>query len=177
MIQYHVTVTSEWHHSDVTLASLFRHTRINIGIGQSVSNIEIFNLESRHPDIIACKNYFLASSRLRAIEIQNWSRNYSVQWYKSDITMMSFWCYCHIISHHYHVIRITWPAYVNTSNLFFHTSIWIILFNFLFWLIYGTVVDSGNRLVCIFMFKSSLLLNAKISFCHFLCLLRLCFKV
>ena len=54
------------------------------------------------------------------------------------------------------------------SNLFFYISIWIILFHFLFWLIYGTVVDSGNELVCIFILKSSLLLNAKILFCHFL---------
>ena len=61
-------------------------------------------------------------------------------------------------------------------NLFFYISIWIISFHFLFWLIYGTVVDSGNGLVCIFMFKSSLLLNAKISFCHFLWLF-LPFKV
>ena len=62
------------------------------------------------------------------------------------------------------------------SNLFFYISIWTILFHFLFWLIYGTVIDSGNGLVCIFMFKSSLLLNAKISFCHFLWLF-LPFKV
>ena len=59
---------------------------------------------------------------------------------------------------------------------FFYISIWTILFHFLFWLIYGTVIDSGNGLVCIFMFKSSLLLNAKISFCHFLWLF-LPFKV
>ena len=115
VIQYHVTVTSEWHHSDVTLASLFRHTRITRSWYRAVCQ-QNRNIQPRitSPWHHCMWELFLALSRLWAIEIQNWSRNYSVQWCESDVTMMSFWCYCHIILHHYHVIKITWPAYVNT---------------------------------------------------------------
>ena len=114
MIQYHVTVTSEWHHSDVTVASLFRHTRItNKKLNRAVCQ-QNRNLESRHPDIIACNDYSLrwADCGQKKFQID------PITIPCSDARVTSLWCHSDVTVTSYRII-ITW-----SESLGRHTSIW-----------------------------------------------------